>query len=137
MFTNKKLARMALNMSLSKEVRDQDSIFIPTNMRNNPINKVHRTQYQTPPNPQMSQLFLEWMLKNWKSLMEIFPANNITLKQYVSLLTIEKDKKTRDKLKSFFDKKENRRDDILNIIAIAFENIDSNIHFMQVNGLSK
>lgn len=135
MFKDKKLAKKALDMSLSDDVRYQDSIFIPTSMRNNPVSRIHRTQSYMPANPEISEIFLEWIFKNWNLLLKTFPPSSITLKQYVSLLSIEKDKNARAKIKRFFDKKKNRRDDISNIIAISLENIDSNIHFMQANKL--
>ncbi len=115
-FMDKKLINKALDFSISKHVRPQDSIMIPSISSSNPV--------------AVENVF-KWTKKNWKSLTEIYPPGTHIFSRYVNNMASITDKKLFSEFNSFFSNKKNTRSDITNSIANAKEIITINLKFIE------
>jgi len=120
MFKKEKLAKRALDFSISENVKLQDSFIIPQFMALNPISK----RYLWP-----------WTKANWKRLMKKYAVGTNLLPRYVSNLSEESNIETKRDIESFFSSKQNMREDIRRALKQTLERIDANIGFMQKNNL--
>jgi aminopeptidase N len=118
MFNDKKILNDALNFSLSKHVRYQDSYFIPVYVSSNPLGKT---------------LIWGWTKKNWKTLMQRFSGGTHMLGRYVDNLAAANDPKTMQEVKAFFSNKGNVRPDIKSSINETLEIMEINSGFVKRN----
>jgi len=118
LFKTDRLVKMALDFSLSKEVKLQDSSIIPQFVTMNPIGK---------------NGLWRWIRMNWKHLMERYAPGTNVLPRYISNLSDESSTKVRKEIERFFNDKQNMREDIKRALRETLERIDANINFMRKN----
>ena len=119
MLNERRLLRAALNLSLSGDVRLQDSIFIPLTVAGL--------------NPSGSGLYLEWAMRNWKRLMERYSPSSHMLRTCVSAFSNLTDRGSMAELEAFFKDPSNMRGDIRLAVGQTLERISANIRFMERN----
>ncbi len=112
----------ALRFSRSKEVRLQNAYIVPMAVTANPE---HR------------EVLWGWVKSNWKGLMKSYPPGTMMLKTFVDMLSYVSDRGTREEMKRFFGKKENRRDDMEMSARHLMERTLANIMFMEANELQR
>lgn len=113
------LITRALDTSLmSDKVRLQDSIIVLGSAGSNEKSR---------------PVLLQWMKKNWKTLMATFESAGRMLVYALETLDIYADKNSRKEIDAFFKKKENVRDDIKRPLEQTLERIDVNIKFVEAN----
>jgi hypothetical protein len=117
-FSKPSLLERSLAFSLSKDVRYQDSIYIPGSMAGNPIGK---------------DLLWDWTRENWKLLVKRNPSGGHMLKGYVGNLETISSAESLERIMHFFSDKRNRRSDIDLAIEQAFEMIEINVRFVKRN----
>ncbi|MCL5094364.1 MAG: M1 family metallopeptidase [Candidatus Marsarchaeota archaeon] len=122
-FNNLNLLKNALNFTLSKNVKLQDKIFIPIYITTNYLTK------------DIEDLLINWLLFNWKKLMNLFPATTKMLDNLLFIFSFIDNEKDYKRIKLFFDKKENMREDILRAKQQVLEKIKVNITFKKAIGL--
>ncbi len=119
-FSDAGLLGKALKLSLSNEVRLQDSFVIPAVVSSNPFGR---------------SLIWKWSRQNWKTLMKRYASGTHMLARYVDNMGLMYGQEALSELSSFFSRKENRRDDIKRSIAQLLERVEVNTSFMKANGL--
>ncbi|MGC8537622.1 MAG: M1 family metallopeptidase [Candidatus Micrarchaeia archaeon] len=112
------LIKRAFELSLSQEVRMQDSFVIPSVIAGSPAGR----SYIWP-----------WLKENWQGLMKKYPTTTLMLGRYVDSLSLQSDPKVRMEIAAFFADKRNMRDDIKKSVLKVLEKIDANIEFMKTN----
>ena len=121
LFKDKALCSRALKYSLSKEVKYQDTFYVSGYVASNPI---------------MRRLILDWVVKNWKTLLFRYPVGVHIIDSFVSDLSGQRDILSRKQVAAFFTKKSNTRGDVAAEIRKTLERIDANVRFMKANGVS-
>ncbi len=117
-FGDVSLLKRALAFSFSKDVRLQDSGFLPQLISRNPI---------------ATDLILEWTIRNWSKLIGLYVPDMNTLPKMVMNLGLQHNYRARRKVVQLFSKKANRRQDIELSIKNVLEAIDANIRFIKKN----
>ena len=120
MFRDRKLVERALAFALSKDVKYQDVLSIPANVASNPL---------------AGDLLWHWTRDNWKTILARYPPGTHIAHGFVSLLSAQKDEKSRKEIASFFEAKSNLRSDFKPELRRTLERIDTNIRFMKANGV--
>lgn len=119
-FADTNILGRALKLSLSGEVRLQDSFVIPAVVGSNPAGR---------------DLIWRWSRQNWKGLMKRYASGTHILSRYVDNMSFMQGSEALKELSAFFSRKENRRDDIKRSIAQLLERVEVNTNFMKNNGL--
>ncbi len=119
MFSDRKLLKDALDYSMSKKVRLQDSYVIPAICSSNPVGK---------------PIMLGWTEKNWGRLNKIHASGTHMISRYVDNLGMLDSKKDKEEVTRFFANKRNWRDDIKQALGNTVEMIEANIRFVEANG---
>ncbi len=117
-FSDEKLLRKALAFAYSKDVRLQDSIFIPGTVGGNPIGK---------------KFIWAWTTKNWKMLTNKYSEGTHMLNSIVMANSAQCELENARSIKRFFAKKGAMRDDIKRGVAQAMERIEANAKFFDRN----
>lgn len=112
------LIKKAFELSLSNEVRMQDSFIIPSIIAGSPTGR----NYIWP-----------WIRENWHYLMKKYPTTTLMLGRYVDSLSLQSDPAVRKEIAAFFANRKNMRDDIKKSVPKVLEKIDANIEFMKTN----
>ena len=115
-FKDIKILRNALDFSMSKKVRFQDSFMIPAMCSSN---------------PSATKLLFSWTISNWKVLLKQYPSGTHMLSRYVDNLGAITDKKLYSDFKSFFSKSINARGDTTTSIKQSKEIIEINLNFIE------
>jgi tricorn protease interacting factor F2/3 len=116
---NPEQIRKALEFTLSKDVRMQYADLIPNFVSNEDYGK---------------KAVWPWIKRHWKKLMSMYePGGAGGLTDFVDILSIMDDRKTRKDIESFFSKKANYRDDVKRSVSKTLEYIDINIRFKEFN----
>ncbi len=118
MLGDKKTLEAALDSIFTDKIRLQDTSLIASGAMGNPISK---------------EVALPWIMVNWKRLMRLYDPSTLKLRVFVRLLGALSDQNSRRKVKRFFGKKENMRDDIRREVMQALERIDANMKFIKAN----
>ena len=118
LFEKRELASKALDFTLSKDVRLQDSYFIPLLM-------------STTSN--CADVLLDWQIKNWKKLMQMYDPNTEMLSKEVAYMYWQSSRESLGKIRKLFSDKKNRRGDIEMQIVQAQESVQSTIRFREIN----
>ncbi len=118
MFNDAKLSRKALDFSLSKDVRLQDSVSFSMLSAGNPAAK---------------NILWGWTKSHWRQLMKRCVPGAHMLDKYVDCLGYVDDRRTRADIAKFYSVKSNRRGDIERSIKQTLELIDMNIAFREFN----
>ena len=119
MFRDARALKDSLDFSVSKQVRYQDSFYIPAYVSSNPAG---------------SRLIWPWTRKNWKTLMQRFKSGTHMMDRYVDNLAAANDARTAREVKAFFSRKENMRSDIRNALDKTLEIMEINSRFVKYNG---
>ncbi len=119
-FNDPDLARRALSFSLSKEVRFDKSMVIPSMVSSLPIGE---------------KLIWPWTKENWKILTSRYPSGTHLLSYFVDNLATISDPKTLNEINSFYAKRQNMRGDITTALKQANEIAKINMRFMKENGV--
>lgn len=117
-FNNPEIVKAALDFSLSKDVRRQDSYIPPAWASGNNAGK---------------KVILEWTKKNWQKLKKTYNSGSHFLDNYVGYLGCLDDEKSLKEVKEFFSKKSNMRDDLKTEVPRTLELIEANIRFKEFN----
>ncbi|MBI5227498.1 M1 family metallopeptidase [Candidatus Micrarchaeota archaeon] len=117
-FGERGLLAKALDLSQSKEVRLQDSVILTSGVASNPLDR---------------QIYRNWAMKNWHSLMVKYDPSSHMLKNCVGGFGMLADRKSLFELESFFSDKSNLRDDIKIEVKQTLERISANIKFIERN----
>jgi tricorn protease interacting factor F2/3 len=112
------LIKKAFELSISNEVRMQDSFVIPSIIAGSPTGR----NYIWP-----------WLKENWHGLMKKYPTTTLMLGRYVDSLSLQSDPEVRKEIAAFFANGSNMRDDIKKSVPKVLEKIDANIEFMKTN----
>ncbi len=122
-FNNLDLLKESLNFTFSSDVRLQDKFLLlfysSTNLLTEEIGKI----------------IIEWIIINWRKLILLFPISTGILPRLVGSVAFIDNEKQRDKIIMFFNKKENRREDLERDIEQLIELININIKFVKLNNL--
>jgi len=118
-FSNPVLLGRTLKLTISKDVRLQDSFLLPAAVSDNPIGKA---------------LIWGWTRKNWPVFVKKYDSGAHMLGGLVDNLSYVSDEKTASEIKAFFARKSNRRDDMKMELSHALERIQANIKLMEKNG---
>ncbi|MCL4374055.1 MAG: M1 family metallopeptidase [Candidatus Marsarchaeota archaeon] len=110
-FKSAKLLNKALDFSLSKDVRSQDSFIIAARVSSNPVG---------------NSVIWEWTERNWKTLKGRYDSGTHMLGRFIGALSCISDNKREGSIKRFFSKKENRRADITRALRQTLEYIKIN-----------
>ena len=111
-------AKKVLELSLSKEVRMQDSLTPASALSINPTANAY---------------LLNWTMSNWQSLTNKYAPGTHMLDRYVSNLAFVSDSRSLKRINTFFAKKQNMRNDIKKSLMNVREYIDANIRFVEKN----
>lgn len=117
-FRDLNLLKKTLELSVSDEIRLQDSFVLPITISGNPVGK---------------GLVWPWARKNWKTLLKRYDTGTHMLGRLVENFSFVSDEKTLSDMKGFFENKGNRRDDIEMALSHAIEKNETNIRFIKVN----
>ncbi len=117
-FKDESIARRALDFSMSKDVRLQDSCFLPMYVVLTDTGK---------------RIIWEWTKKNWKGFMKRYSPGVHMLDHFVENLAGTDNRKARDEISEFFSRKENSRDDMKKALKQTLESIDILIRFKEFN----
>ena len=117
-FKDGNLVAKALEFTLSKEVRSQDSWIIPTVVAGN---------------KQTKELAWAWTTKNWKLLMKRYPPGIMMLDRFIGVIGAMDKKSDIDMVRAFFGKKGNLRDDVKHEVDKLLERVSVNIDCMEFN----
>jgi hypothetical protein len=117
-FSDISLLRKALDFSMSREVRMQDSFIIVARASANPV---------------APYVLFEWEKKNWKAIMKRYNSGTHMFSSYVDALACLRDSEALKSLKEFFAKKENMRDDITMAVAQAIEIVGAKTKLISKN----
>jgi len=117
-FSSAGIASKALDFSLSKHVRPQDSFAIPVIESGNYIGR---------------RLLWGWTKRNWKTLMKKFTAPRM-LSSFVENLGVVTDMETKKEIMRFFADRRNMRSDLKKSLKQTLEIIDINIRFEKLQG---
>ncbi|MEM3781807.1 MAG: M1 family aminopeptidase, partial [Candidatus Micrarchaeaceae archaeon] len=112
------LIKKSFSLVLSKSVKLQDSFIIPASAASNPAAK---------------QYVLDWTLSNWHRLMKLFPASTGMLGRFVGNFGSLSSESSLEKIKGFFSKKQNMRDDIEKELRMVLERVAANAKFVERN----
>lgn len=112
------LMERALELSLSDEVRLQDSYIIMGNVSGNPLGRL---------------LYKEWAMKNWKTFQSKYDPASHMLKGCVQSFGMLSDRKSLSELEAFFADGANMRDDIKVAVKQTLERIAANVAFVERN----
>lgn len=116
--SDKKLVNEALDFSMSKNVRLQDSYVIPAVCASNPVAK---------------PMLLGWTEDNWQRLKKMHASGTHMISRYVDNLAVLDSKKDKAEVLGFFNAKKNRRADIKQALGNTVEMIEANIRFVEAN----
>ncbi len=117
-FKGVQMAKSALELSLSKEVRIQDSLTLASVISINPTSNAY---------------LLGWTLSNWKLLAQKYAPSVHMLDHYVSNFAFASDKASLKRIDMFFAQKQNMRADIKKSLINVREYINANIKFAEKN----
>lgn len=117
-FNNTSLIESSLRFAMSKNVRLQDSIFIPIQTSKTALGR---------------KLLLKWQMANWHKLMELYDPSANMLSGLTLALSTQADADARNKIVRFFSNPKNLRGDIERDVKIAIESIDANIKVLAAN----
>ena len=117
-FQQRELILDALNFSISKDVRSQDTSLISG---------------VTGFNSSGVELTWEWTKKNWQTLKERFSEGSMQLPDFVWGLAAIKDPAVKGDVNAFFEDDANMRGDIKRELRKSIEKIDANISFVSKN----
>lgn len=120
MFNNEELAKKALDFSLSKEVKFQDSPAISGITTINPTGRKYMWQ---------------WTRENWHRLVKRYSSGTHLLRHYAGNLGSESTPTKKEEIERFFSNKQNMREDIKRVVSQTLEHVDVNINFMRKNNL--
>ncbi|MEM0149552.1 MAG: M1 family metallopeptidase [Candidatus Micrarchaeaceae archaeon] len=112
------LIKKALELSLSQDIRLQDSFIIPSVIAGSPTGSAY---------------IWPWLKGKWQDLMKKYPTTTLMLSRFVDMLSMQSDPSTREDIAAFFSAKKNMRDDIKKSVPKVLEKIDANIEFMKTN----
>ena len=115
-FKNSEVVKKALEFSLSKDVRLQDSYILPALCSSNPA---------------AYKLVVSWTYKNWKSLLNRYPRGTHMLPRFVDNFGLITDKKEAKQFQKFFSMKSNMRGDLTNALKQTKEVIEINTSFVE------
>ena len=119
MFQDKNLIAKALDLSLSSAVRLQDSYMIPVSTSMNPA-------------VDMKQLWT-WTKENWPLLRKKFSPGSHMLGTFINSFDDMNTPQLRNDFKTFFEKKENIRDDVKQAVKQVLEKSLITIKFLEKN----
>ena len=117
-FKGVQMAKSTLELSLSKEVRIQDSLTPASVISINPTSNAY---------------LLGWTLSNWQSLTQKYVPGTHMLNYYVSNFAFASDKASLKRIDMFFAQKQNMRADIKKSLINVREYINANIKFAEKN----
>ena len=120
MFRGEAMARRALEFTMSKDVRLQDSIQIPAVLSSNPMH---------------ISLLTSWIMRNWKRLQKMYTPGAHMLDRYVEYMSMVSSSGELAAIKAFFAKKGNMRGDVKKSYRETLERIEANIAFMERNAI--
>ena len=120
MFRSHELARRALDFSMSKDVRLQDSIHLPAVLSSNPMHQ---------------SMLLDWTLKNWKMLQKMYVPGAHMLDRYVENMSFVSSAAELARIRAFFSRKSNMRGDMEKAYKETIERIEANIALMERNAI--
>ncbi len=119
MLCDTSLLSQALELSISKDVRLQDSLSIPGVVAGS--------------NPLGRKMYRDWALKNWKHFLKIYSPSSHMLRACVSAFGMLADRESKEKIETFFTDSSNMRDDIRLAVKQALEKIEANVRFIEKN----
>ncbi|MDE1861016.1 MAG: M1 family metallopeptidase [Candidatus Micrarchaeota archaeon] len=119
-FRDMSIARDALKFCMSKDVRYQDSLYVPRSVAATPVAR---------------ECIWDWTKDHWKELGKRYGSGTHMLGRYVANMGFVSDEKMKREVESFFRSKSNMRADIKQILDKTVERIDVNIKFRDANGL--
>lgn len=117
-FRSKDLINKALEFSISKDVRLQDTFAISAIASSN---------------PKATDTVWIWTRKNWKLLKSRFDRGTHMLSRFVENESVMKSENSRIEVRKFFERKENMREDIKKSLAQTLERIEANVKFVEKN----
>ncbi|MCL5092142.1 MAG: M1 family metallopeptidase [Candidatus Marsarchaeota archaeon] len=117
-FKDVQMAKKTLELSLSKEVRMQDSFTLASVLSINPTANAY---------------LLDWTLSNWQLLIKKYAPSTHMLDRYVGNFAFASDKASLKQIDVFFAKKQNMRADIKKSFINVREYINANIKFAEKN----
>ncbi len=117
-FKDLSILKQTLRLTISTDVRLQDSFVLPISVSGNPIGRT---------------LVWDWTKKNWNTLLKRYASGTHMLGGLVDNLAFVNDKKTGSEIKEFFDQKTNRREDMEMALSHTLEKIETNVLFMKKN----
>ncbi len=115
-FKEEQLCKEALEFSLSKHVKLQDSFYVASEVASNPANK---------------WILLDWVEKNWNELRSRFGAGNHILPRFVSVFSSYYGYEKLNEIKRFFTNKKNYTPMIKKDLDETLESIEINTLFME------
>ncbi len=121
MFCDRMLAKKSLALTLSAQVRKQDSHYIVATMSSNPYTK---------------DLLVNFVEQNWKRLMLMYEPGTLMLPFYVKVLATQNNEYILSSIKKFFSNKSNIRNDMKMAYDQVIEIININIDFIKKNNIS-
>jgi len=110
-FRDEHLLSRALDFSLEKSVRMQDSFIVSARMASNPV---------------ASRLLWKWTESKWETLKSRYNSGTHMLGRYVETLSCIKDAKYENEIKRFFAVRGNMRKDIKRALRQSLETIEIN-----------
>jgi aminopeptidase N len=119
-FPDEKLIKKALAFALSDQVRYQDTYIVPSVASSNPFTK---------------NLVFEWTKSNWKVFKKRYPPGTMMLRSFISDMSVQKSPAARKMVADFLSQKDVESEDTIPEIKRTLERIDTNIRFMEANGL--
>ncbi|MCL5423886.1 MAG: ERAP1-like C-terminal domain-containing protein, partial [Candidatus Marsarchaeota archaeon] len=122
MFCDRTLAKKSLALTLSTQVRKQDSHYIAATMSSNPYTK---------------DLLVSFVEQNWKQLMSMYEPGTLMLPFYVKVLATQNDVRVLSSIEKFFSNKSNIRSDMKMAYDQVIEIININIDFIKKNNIVK
>ncbi|MEM0201127.1 MAG: M1 family metallopeptidase [Candidatus Micrarchaeaceae archaeon] len=115
-FKNPEVVKKALEFSLSKEVRLQDSYILPSLYSSNPA---------------VYKLAIEWSYKNWKGLLNKYSRGTHMLPRFVDNFSLITNRMEAKQFEKFFSDKSNMRGDLTNSLKQTKEIIEINTSFVE------
>ncbi|MCL4389619.1 hypothetical protein M1397_03370, partial [Candidatus Marsarchaeota archaeon] len=80
-----------------------------------------------------ADVLLDWQIKNWKKLMQMYDPNAEMLSKEVAYMYWQSSRESLGKIRKLFSDKKNRRGDIEMQIVQAQESVQSTIRFREIN----
>jgi len=114
LFRDKQICQNALAFTLSKDVKLQDSFYIPNELSSNPSGK---------------DLLLPWLKENWLELKKRLSAGTHMLTRYVGALSTQRGYDKIKEIKDFFTSKKNYTPAIKKELRETLERIEINTLF--------